>query len=39
MAFVKDGCLSELEVYAFGGDPIDPFPPTERLRLDQSPRT
>jgi hypothetical protein len=33
LVFVKDGYLAMLEVYAFSGDPISPFPSRERLKL------
>jgi hypothetical protein len=33
LVFVKDGYLSSLEVYEYGGGPISPFPPVERLNL------
>lgn len=31
LVFVRDGYLSQLEVY--GNEPISPFPPVDRLRL------
>lgn len=33
LLFVKDGHLNSLEVYDYGGGPISPFPPAERLKL------
>jgi hypothetical protein len=32
LVFVKDGYLSSLEVYDYGGGPISLFPPAERLK-------
>lgn len=34
LVFVRDGYLASLEVYDFGGVPISPFPPADRLRLE-----
>jgi hypothetical protein len=36
LVFVRDGYLTSLEVYDYGGVPISPFPPTSRLRLERS---
>jgi len=33
LVFIRDGCLSMLEVYNYCGEPISPLPPTERLQL------
>lgn len=35
LVFVKDGRLSELEVFSLGNDPIRTFPPSERLKLER----
>jgi hypothetical protein len=35
LVFVRVGYLASLEVYDYAGDPINPFPPTERLRLQR----
>jgi hypothetical protein len=35
LVFVSDGYLSMLEVYAYDVEPISPFPPMERLRLER----
>jgi hypothetical protein len=36
LVFVRDGCLSMLEVYDYFGEPISPMPTTKHLRLERS---
>jgi hypothetical protein len=31
LVFVRDGHLTQLEVYGYGEEPISPFPPVDRL--------
>jgi len=38
LVFTKDGYLSYLEVYNYGDDPINPFPPVTHLQADVSVR-
>jgi hypothetical protein len=36
LVFVSEGYLASLEVYDYGGVPINPFPPTERMKLERT---